>query len=94
MKWKDFPDEDNSWEKRKDINTELVDEFNTAYSKYGGNHLGVELLNKRIRQGRVEYFVRWKGRPSSENSWERESNISHERIREFEARRGGNASEL
>ncbi len=83
VKWKGFSDEANSWEKRKDISTELVDKFDTAYSKYGGNHLGVELLDKRIYQGRAEYFVRRKGRPGSENSWEKESTISYERIVEF-----------
>lgn len=48
VKWKGFSDETNSWEKRKDISTELVDKFDTVYSECGGNHLGVELLNKRI----------------------------------------------
>ena len=74
MKWKGFPDEANSWEKRKDISTELVDKFDAAYSEYGGNHLGVELLDKRIHPGRAEYLVRWKGRPCTEDSWEKEFN--------------------
>jgi hypothetical protein len=94
VKWKGFSDEANSWEKRKDISTELVDKFDAAYSEYGGNHLGVELLDKRIHKGRAEYFVKWKGRPASDNSWEKESTISHERIREFEIRRRESASEL
>lgn len=41
VKWKGFSDEANSWEKRKDISTKLVDKFDVAYSEYGGNHLGV-----------------------------------------------------
>lgn len=73
---------------------ELVSKFDTEYLEYGGNHLGWELLDKRIHHGRAEYFVGWKGRPGTENSWEKESTISHKRIREFEARRRGNASEL
>jgi hypothetical protein len=89
VKWKGFPDDANSWEKRKDINVELVDKFDAAYTEYGGNHLGVELLDKRIHQGRAEYLVRWKGRPCTEDSWEKESTISHERVREFEANRRG-----
>ena len=95
MKWKDSPDEANLWEKRKDISIELVDKFDVAYSEYGGNHLGVELLDKRIYQGRAEYFVRWKGRPCTEDSWEKESTIiSYDRIREFEASRRGSVFEL
>lgn len=87
VKWKGYPDEDNSWVGRHDISDGLVDEFDNMYSKLGGNHLGVELLRKRIRRGRPEFFVRWKGRPESENGWQRESTISRERIREYEAGR-------
>jgi hypothetical protein len=52
-------------------------------------HLGVErLLRKRTRRGRFEYFVKWKGRPDRENSWEKEANISRMRVMEFEAEQG------
>jgi Chromo (CHRromatin Organisation MOdifier) domain len=44
------------------------------------NHLGVRLLDQRLQSGKVEYFVEWKGRPESENSWEKEVTISRERI--------------
>lgn len=91
MKWKDFPDEANLWEKREDISIELelVDNFDAAYSEYGGNHLGVELLDKRIHQVMGEYLARWKGRPCTEDSCQRESTISYERVKEFEASRRG-----
>jgi hypothetical protein len=82
MKWKGFPQGDNTWEKRKDISPELVKEFEATYQ---GNHLGVQLLGKRVRSGRVEYLIEWKGRPASENSWEKEATISRGRIMEFEA---------
>lgn len=64
-----------------------MDEFDDMYSNLGGNHLGVELLRKRLRRGSAEFFVRWKGRPESEYGWQRESIISRERIREYEAGR-------
>jgi len=83
VKWKGFPDGNNTWEKRKDISPELVEEFEATYQ---GNHLGVRLLEKRVRRGRVEYLAEWKGRLESENSWEKEATISRERIMEFEAK--------
>jgi len=46
-----FFDEANSWEKQRDIS---IDKFGTAYSKCGGNYVGVELLDKRIQPGRAE----------------------------------------
>ncbi|KAL2015887.1 hypothetical protein VTK56DRAFT_4662 [Thermocarpiscus australiensis] len=87
VKWKGFPDEENTWEKRNDINAELVERFEEDFLNYGGNHFGVELLHKRVRRGEAEYLVRWKGRPESDNSWEKKPTISSERIREFEVSR-------
>ncbi|KAH8653993.1 hypothetical protein BGZ60DRAFT_419121 [Tricladium varicosporioides] len=81
VKWRGFSHEENTWEKRKGISTELVKEFEATYQ---GNHLGVRLLDKRARGEKVEYFVEWKGRPESENSWEKEATISSERIMDFE----------
>ena len=44
------------------------------------------MLDKRIRRGKVEYLVEWKGRLEIEKSWENESTISGVRIREFKER--------
>ncbi|KAH6701251.1 hypothetical protein BKA61DRAFT_661526 [Leptodontidium sp. MPI-SDFR-AT-0119] len=82
VKWKGFPHEGNTWQKRKDISPEVVEGFEATYQ---GNHLGVRLLKKRVLRRRVEYLVEWKGRPESENSWEKEATVSRERIMEFEA---------
>jgi Chromo (CHRromatin Organisation MOdifier) domain len=82
VKWKGFPHEGNTWEKRKDISPELVKEFEATYQ---GNYSGVRLLKKRVLRGKVEYLVEWKGRPESENSWEKEATVSRERIMEYKA---------
>lgn len=34
-----------------------------------------EILDRRIRNGAVEYLLKWEGYPASENSWEPESNL-------------------
>ncbi|KAI1302261.1 hypothetical protein F5Y03DRAFT_396606 [Xylaria venustula] len=73
---KDFRTRANTWEKQKDISPELVEGFEATYQ---GNHLGVRLLEKRARRGKVEYLVEWRGRPGAENSWEKEATISRER---------------
>jgi Chromo (CHRromatin Organisation MOdifier) domain len=82
VKWEGFPDEENMWVKKDGIDQELVKAFEATYQ---GNFLGVRLLKKRVRRGKAEYLVEWKGRPKRENSWEKEATISRERITEFEA---------
>jgi hypothetical protein len=83
VKWAGFRDEDNTWQKRDDISSDLINDFEASYR---GNYLGVQLLKKRERRGRIEYFVEWMGRPAVEDSWEKEVTINRERILEFEAK--------
>lgn len=44
-----------------------------------------KILDSRIRRGKLEYFVKWKGFPTSENSWEPTENTTHasRKIAEF-----------
>ena len=63
VKWEGFPDEQNMWVKKDSIDPDLVKAFEATYQ---GNHLGVQLLKKRVRRGKVEYLVKWKGRPKRE----------------------------
>lgn len=70
------------------INGEIADELDTVLLGQGGNHEGVKLLNKRVRQGKVEHLVRLKFCPSTEDPGEMGSRIGHRRVREFKARKG------
>ncbi|KAJ2903483.1 hypothetical protein MKZ38_009882 [Zalerion maritima] len=81
VKWEGFDDKHNTWEKRKDICTDLIDEFEASYE---GNDFAIErLLEKRIRRGVTEYLVVWKG-AGGEVTWEKEDDMSRARIMEFE----------
>ncbi|OBT86396.1 hypothetical protein VE02_05284 [Pseudogymnoascus sp. 03VT05] len=82
VKWEGFGDDENTWQEQDDISSDLINDFEASYQ---GNYLGVQLLQKRERRGKIEYFVKLKGRPAVENSWEKEVTINRERILEFEA---------
>ena len=45
-----------------------------------------KILRRRVKAGRVEYFLKWKGYPSSENSWEPQSHVTPDLVAVFEAR--------
>jgi hypothetical protein len=81
VKWKGFPDEENTFEPPENIGKELIQDFEATWQ---GN-LGVRLLKKRVRKGKIEYLIEWKGHPKNDNSWEKEATISRVRIDEFES---------
>ncbi|EHA58153.1 hypothetical protein MGG_16492 [Pyricularia oryzae 70-15] len=82
VKWKGFPDEDNTWEPQAYISEDFIKSFESTFE---GNHAGVQLLDKRKLGGNVEYLVEWKGRPKCERSWEKAKTLRFPTSRKTES---------
>lgn len=47
-----------------------------------------KVVDKRIHKGKVEYLLKWKGYPPSDNTWESEDNLDcQELVQDYEERR-------
>jgi len=77
VKWSDGS---CSWEPRDNILDDgLIQELK---NEHRGLHLGVEIMRTRwTESGQVQYRVHWKGRPTAEDSWVAEKDLSDELVK-------------
>ena len=55
--------------------TVILKALNLTVSKNMGEYEVERIIEKRNNKGQVEYQVKWKGYPHSENTWEPEANL-------------------
>lgn len=84
LRWQDGS---HGWEPRHNIlDDDLIENFEVTYQ--GFQH-GVEVLRTRIRNGKVEYRLHWIGRPTSEDWWVPEKEMSPEMIEKHKPQKKG-----
>ena len=72
LKWKGYSDLDNTWEPVENLDCkDLIANFEAKINAELEEDFVVEkVVNKRIRDGAVEYLLKWKGYDNSDNTWE------------------------
>lgn len=60
-------------------------DYSYEAEEYGKEYSIEKILKKRLRNGHIEYFLKWKGYNDSSNTWEPEENIyCRKLIKDFE----------
>ncbi|KAM5354576.1 hypothetical protein ACJ41O_001223 [Fusarium nematophilum] len=69
VKWKGYPETDNSWVRKKDIGTGAIANYESRHPQGQGEFRFEKLVAKREVDGIMLFEVRWHGQPESENIW-------------------------
>ncbi|KAK8080214.1 hypothetical protein PG997_008032 [Apiospora hydei] len=86
-----WTDKTRDWIPRRDINEEMVSDFEKGYD---GIHEGVEILGIRGKGVKKQYRLHWRGRPSKEDGWVAEKLISKQLLHGYEERQSGEAEDV
>ncbi|KAI8714908.1 Chromo domain-containing protein [Fusarium sp. LHS14.1] len=84
VKWKGYPESDNSWVKKRDIGTGATANYE-AKRPCGRDEFKFEaLVSKKEIGGVILYEAKWRGQPSSENMWVDKWDVGAKAIAAFE----------
>ncbi|KAM5341395.1 hypothetical protein ACJ41O_014426 [Fusarium nematophilum] len=84
VKWKGYPEADNSWVKKKDIGTGAIANYESRHPQGQGEFKFEKLVAKREWDGITLYEAKWHGQLESENIWVDKWDIGAKVVATFE----------
>ncbi|RSL83113.1 hypothetical protein CEP52_016802 [Fusarium oligoseptatum] len=85
VKWKGYPESDNSWVKKKDIGTGATANYEAKHTCGRDEFKFEALVSKKEIGGLILYEAKWRGQPSSENIWVGKWDVGAKVVAKFEA---------
>ncbi|KAF5965393.1 carbonic anhydrase 2 [Fusarium coicis] len=85
VKWKGYPESDNSWVKKKDIGTGAVGIYEARHPHGQGTFCFERIVSKQAANGNILYEVKWQGQEHFENIWVDKWDLGNRAILAFEA---------
>jgi hypothetical protein len=86
VKWKGYPESDNSWVKKKDIGTGAIANYEEKHIQGRGEFKFERLVSKQEVGGTILYEAKWQEQPDSENIWVDKWDLGAKVIAEFKAK--------
>ncbi|KAJ4176397.1 hypothetical protein NW755_014438 [Fusarium falciforme] len=85
VRWKGYPESDNSWVKKKDIGTGATANYEAKHPCGRDEFKFETLVSKKEIEGVTLYEAKWQGQPSSENMWVDKWDVGAKAVLAFEA---------
>lgn len=84
VKWKGYPESDNSWVKKKDVGTGAIKAYEIKHPEGEGEFRFDQVISKTDIDGVTLYEVRWQGQPATENIWVEKSDLPAKIVATFD----------
>ena len=84
VKWKGYPESDNSWVKKKDIGTGATANYEAKHPCGRDEFKFEALVSKKEIGGVILYEAKWRAQPSSENMWVDKWDVGAKAVAAFE----------
>ncbi|RYP53371.1 hypothetical protein DL768_001616 [Monosporascus sp. mg162] len=85
VKWKGYPESDNSWVKKMDIGKGAIANYEATHPQNLGEFKFERLVSKREMDGITLYEAKWQGQADTENIWVGKQDLGAKIIAAFEA---------